>query len=118
MATFSYSLEFTIADGKLDEFKEMSTGYINNARDNEPGTLEYQWYVSDDGSKCLVIETFADSDAMMTHLGNVGPTLPALLAIAPITRVEVMGSVNDVAREALTAFGAVHFPHIGGFDKR
>ena len=40
-----------------------------------------------------------------------------LTAAAPTTRVEVLGSVSDEAREALTQLNAVHFPHLGGFDR-
>ena len=81
------------------------------------GTLGYQWYVAEDGKHALLRETFASSEAMMTHLGNVGPSLPDLLAVAPITRLEVEGDPSDDARKALADLGAVHFRHHGGFDR-
>jgi len=40
--------------------------------------------------------------------------LPDLLAIAPITRLEVLGNASDAARAAL---GAVYCPLLGGFDR-
>ncbi len=43
--------------------------------------------------------------------------MPELLEIAPITRVEVLGSASDAAREALAGLGAVHFPSPGGFNR-
>ena len=117
MSKASYVLEFTINDGKLEEFKAKSAGYIEAVKANEPGTLGYQWFLAEDGKRCLVHEAFRDSEALMAHLAHVGPTLPDLLAVAPITRVEVLGSASDAARAALTQLGAVHFPHLGGFDR-
>jgi quinol monooxygenase YgiN len=117
MSKISYILEFTIAGGKADEFKTKAQGYIDAVQKNEPGTLGYQWYVDDGGTRCLVHETFASSEALLAHLQHVGPSLPELLAIAPITRLEVLGSASTEAKDALAALGAVHFPHLGGFAR-
>ena len=117
MSKVSYVLEFSINDGKLEEFKAKSTAYIEAVKANEPGAITYQWFLAEDGKRCLVHEAFRDSDALMAHLGHVGPTLPDLLAIAPITRLEELGSASDAARAALAQLGAVHFPHLGGFDR-
>ena len=110
-------MHFTINDGKLDEFKSMAAGYISAVKQNDPDTLGYQWFVSEEGTRCLLQETFTSSEAMLTHLGNVGPSLPELIAVAPITRLEVLGTVSDAAREALATLNAVHFPHLGGFNR-
>ena len=117
MSKVSYIIEFTIKDGEVDKFKSLKPGYITSVKENEPDTLRYQWYLSEDNKRGIVQETFTGSEALMTHLANVGPSLPELLAIAPITRLEVLGSVSDDARKALADFGAVHFPHLGGFDR-
>ena len=117
MSKVSYVVEFTINDGKLEEFKAKSASYIEAVKANEPGTLGYQWFLAEDGKRCLVHEVFRDSAALMAHLELVGPTLPNLLAIAPITRVEVLGSASGAARAALAQLGAVHCPHLGGFDR-
>lgn len=117
MSKVAYILELTIADGKVDEFRSMAAGFIASVKADEPETLGYQWYLSEDGSRAILQETFSSSGALLNHLGNVGPSLPALLAIAPITRFEVIGSASDEARAALAGLGAVHFPHMGGFDR-
>ena len=86
MAKVAYIIELTIQEGKTEEFTEQASAYVTAVNDDEPGTLEYQWWISEDGERCLLKETFDASSSLMTHLGNVGPTLPNLLAIAPITR--------------------------------
>ena len=117
MAKVGYVLEMTIVAGKLDEFKALAEGFIGPTKAEEPGTLTYQWYISEDGSRALLHEVFADSAAMLNHLGRVGPTLGPLMAIAPITRFEVIGMVSADAKSALADFGAVHFPHFAGFQR-
>ena len=117
MSKVSYIVEFTIKDGKLDEFKSLAENYISTVKENEPDTLGYQWFLGEDGERCLLLETFSSSDAMLTHLTNVGPSLPGLLAIAPATRLDVLGTVGDDTRNALADLGAVHFPRLGGFER-
>lgn len=117
MPRISYLVELTIADGKLEEFKDKAKGYIKAVQEGEPGTLGYQWWIREDGTHCLLHETFESSEALLTHLANVGPSLPDLLAIAPITRLEVFGTASEQARAALAGLGAKHFPHFAGFDR-
>ena len=81
----AYLFELTIQAGKLDEFKAKAEGYTEAVKKDEPGTVEYQWWIAEDGSRCLLKETFTSSEALLQHLANVGPSLPDLLAIAPIT---------------------------------
>jgi len=112
-----YVIELTINDGGLDTFKELAAGYAAAAEENEPGTTTYQWYLAEDNSKCLLHESFTDSEALLQHLANVGPSLPDLLAVSPITRVEVFGTPSDAAREALDGLGSIYFPHFTGFQR-
>lgn len=112
-----YVVELTINDGGLDTFKELAAGYAASVQENEPTTTTYQWYLAEDNSKCLLHESFTDSEALLQHLANVGPTLPDLLAVAPITRVEVFGTPSDAAREALDGLGSTYFPHFAGFQR-
>ncbi len=116
--TVAYVVELTIEEGKQDAFKQKAAKYIEQVEAGEPGTLAYQWFLAEDGSRCLLYENFADSNALLAHLANVGPSLPDLLAIAPITRFEVLGEASADARAALADFGTVHFPSIGGFDRQ
>lgn len=55
--------------------------------------------------------------SLLKHLANVGPSLPDLIAVAPITRFEVFGDVSAQARTALDGLGAKHFDHLVGFER-
>lgn len=117
MSKVSYVIQMTINDGMLDQFKEMAKGFSSQTEANEPGTQGYNWWLSEDGKYCLLEESFESSEAMVVHLGNVGPALPDLLAVAPITRLEVYGEVSSEAREILKSLGAVHFSYLTGFTR-
>ncbi len=117
MSQVSYIVEFSIQDGQVESFKEKAQHYAHEVKADEPNTLGYQWYLSEDGSKCLVHETFTDSDALLAHLAHVGPTLPDLLEIAPITRLEVLGDASQEARAALQDFAPSHFEGLTGFTR-
>ena len=117
MSMIGYVIELTINAGGLETFKKLAAGYTTAVQANEPGTTTYQWYLAEDDSKCLLHESFTGSDALLQHLANVGPSLPDLLAVSPITRVEVFGTPSDAAREALDGLGAAYFPHFTGFQR-
>jgi quinol monooxygenase YgiN len=117
MSSVSYVLEFSINDGQLDAFKAIAQDYAASTEANEPGTLRYRWYLNADGTKCILSETFASSEACLAHLGNVGPTLPNLLALAPVTRFEFLGEPSDELRGALADLQPVYFDTLAGFDR-
>jgi quinol monooxygenase YgiN len=117
MSKISYVVQWAIKDGQLEAFKSKADGFIEAVKAKEPGTLAYQWWIAEDGRHCLLHETFESSEALLTHLGNVGPSLPDLLEIAPASRMEVYGDASPDVREALAGFDAAHFAHYGGFER-
>jgi quinol monooxygenase YgiN len=52
--------------GKLETFSELMEEMVSGAR-NQPGTLAYEWYISNDGGTVHVVETYADSAAVVAH---------------------------------------------------
>jgi quinol monooxygenase YgiN len=47
---------FKIHEGKLDEFKRLSARAMEIVRTKDTGTLQYDTYLNDDRSECVVIE--------------------------------------------------------------
>jgi quinol monooxygenase YgiN len=58
--------------GQLEVFKALVSGMVEATRANEPGALNYEWLISEDGTSCHIYERHADSAAVMTHMGNLG----------------------------------------------
>jgi quinol monooxygenase YgiN len=104
-------VDLTINEGKVDEFAGLAKAMIAGSR-KEPGTLGYDWYLSADGKRCRLVETYADANAVLAHL--TGPVLrellPRLLGLANLSRCEVYGDPGPKATEMLTGFGAEIFP--------
>lgn len=94
--------------------KEMVTA----TQSNEPGAQSYEWFVRDDSKTCHIYERYADSAAVMTHLGNFGARFAErfLDAVEP-TRLTVYGNPSEEARGALAGLNAAFMSPIGGFSR-
>jgi quinol monooxygenase YgiN len=106
-------VEVSIFPEKLDEFKEVATAFVERVRQLEPGTLSYEWYLNEDGSKCLILEWYRDSEALMAHLANIRDLYEPLFAVSEITRLEVFGHASAALREAHLPGTAFLSPWIG-----
>src|SRR5258708_13493098 len=62
----SWVNELAVKDGKLETFRELMEEMVSGAR-TQPGTLAYEWYISPDGGTVHVVETYADSAAVVAH---------------------------------------------------
>jgi quinol monooxygenase YgiN len=67
-------------DGKLEEFKRLSVQAMEIVRAKDTRTLQYEIYLSDDQSECVVLERYRDSEAVIEHGANLGELGQALLA--------------------------------------
>lgn len=110
-----YTVEWTIYDGKLNEFKEIAQAAISSTKSSEPDMLGYQWYFNDDQSKCYLLERVSDSQALLNHFENVGPILPQLSEFAEITRFEIYGNLTEEAEKAIAPLGAKTFDYYDGY---
>ena len=102
----------SISAAGLAEFKRVAAEALAVTK-TEPGTLQYDWFFSADESVCVVRETYADSDAVLAHLGNVGPLLAPLIDLGGGIKVEVFGSPSQQLLEATAALQ----PMVFGFSQ-
>lgn len=93
-------VEISITEGQLEEFKNVARIFIDRVNASEPDTLSYEWFLNDDGSKCYVIEWYKDSEALMTHLANIGDLYEPLFEVSEITRIEVFGDPSPEVKQA------------------
>ena len=113
-----WMLELGIRPGQLDALKALMSEMVAATQANEPGTLNYEWFISEDETQCHIYERYRDSAAVMTHLGSFGQHFAErfLAALEP-KRLVVYGDPNEEARAALAGFGAVHMAFLGGFAR-
>jgi len=76
---------FKFHDGKLEEFKRLSARAMEIARTRDTGTLQYEIYLNDDQSECIVLERYRDSEALIEHGAHLGELGSAILATGSVT---------------------------------
>ena len=92
-----------IKDGKLESFKQVAADCLAAVKAKDTGTTQYDWFFNDDESVCVVRETYADSDAVLQHMGHVGEHLGQLAAVADL-ELEVFGEPSPALVDAAAAF--------------
>jgi quinol monooxygenase YgiN len=92
-----------ISPDAADQFKLLAAEALAAVR-GEPGTLQHDWFFSDDGGQCVVRETYASSDAFLAHLAGAGPLLGQLVELGGGLELEVFGEPSPALRDAVAAF--------------
>lgn len=114
----AWVLEMRVKSGELDNWKTLMEEMVAATRENEPGTLAYEWFIDAEGSTCHLYERYVDSDAVMVHLGNFGSKFAdRFMAAATPAQMFVYGNADDRVRGALAAMSPVHLGPLGGFSR-
>ena len=91
---------------------------VKNTKNNEPGTLTYDWSISADGKTCYFFEHYANSEAVMIHTKTFGEKFAdRLLGMIEIESFEVFGNPDDKVKDSLSPLGAKFGQSIGGFSR-
>ena len=84
----------------------------------EPRTLGYEWYVSEDGAAVHIFEKYADSDAMLIQVnGFLEKWARRFMGCVDIKRFVVYGDPSPAAREILDGWNARYLRPFGGFSR-
>jgi len=104
MKKVQITAKFKIHKGKLAEFKKIASDCVVAVTKNEKGkgAIQYDWFFSPDETECVVRETYADSNAVLAHMGNVGEMLGQLLAMSDF-ELEVYGNPSEELQKAAAA---------------
>jgi quinol monooxygenase YgiN len=92
---------FRFLEGKRDEYLRLSEQARALVEANEPGTLQYDLYMNEDLSECLVIERYRDSQAAMDHAANLGHIFADVLATVELVHGEILGDLSPDLRANL-----------------
>ena len=113
----SWSLQMSVREGRLNDAKQLVPEMVEATR-GEPGALTYEYFLSEDGASCHIYERYADSAAVMQHLGNFGANFAErFMECFEPTSFSVYGSVSDEVRAALDGFGAAYLNTLDGFSR-
>ncbi len=113
-----WMLELSLKPGRVQEFTALMEEMVASARDNEPGTLSYEWSLSDDGNACHIFERYTDSTAVLVHGATFESKFAArFLEILIPNRCVVYGSPSQDVRTALAGFNPIYMQSVGGFNR-
>lgn len=86
---------FEIPAENLPAFKALGPRFVERTR-TEPGCMHYAFSFSGTTAHCR--EGYADAEAVLAHLQNVGELLGEALKISSIVRLEVHGPAAELEK--------------------
>lgn len=78
MSKLQVSAKMKIRDGMLEGFKRQAAECISQVKEKDPGTLQYDWFLSSDKTECEIRETYESSEALLAHVSNLSDPLRIL----------------------------------------
>jgi len=109
-------LAVEITPAQLDNFRLVVKDLVAFTHE-EPGTLGYEFYLSEDNAVCHIYERFADSAAILAHGATFAKYAERFLAACKPVRFEVYGNPSAEARAAIGDLKPIYFPYLAGFTR-
>ena len=113
--SIGWIVEAKIKDGQRSAFEAVMLDIVEATR-AEDGTLNYQYYVSDDGD-VLVYERFRDVASAHIHVTNWDNHAERWTAAAEPTRMVHLGNLPDDLRQRHAALAPLWLKPFGGFAR-
>jgi quinol monooxygenase YgiN len=111
--------EVIIEEGKIEEYEKLILQMSGVVAANEPNTMNYKFFLNRDATKCIVWETYANSDSVFAHMNGVASQkiLPKISSVSKISRIEVYGNPSKELQKTLIGFGAQIYNFFTGFSR-
>jgi len=114
----SWMFELTINDGRDSDFRALAAEMAAATERNEPGTLDYEWYVSDDGRQLHLFERYADADAAMIHMETFDEHYMArFFDVLTPTRLTLFGAADERVRAGMAELAPQIVTRAEGFSR-
>ena len=95
---------FKFHQGELEEFKRLAAQCMEIVRAEDTGTLQYDIFLNDDQSECIVLERYRDSEALIEHAVHLGDLGAAILATGWVSG-ELLGEPSAELRAQMAGSG-------------
>jgi len=102
-------VESAILPNKSTELKAVLERLIAHCRETEPGLLGFDWYINADETEVRVIETYANSDAVLFHFQNYASFRPELDACRQLQKATLLGNPNEQLQQFVNSLSAPQF---------
>ena len=114
-----FYLDLNVTNNSVN-LKEFLDGVVKSVNETEPGTMIYEYYLSEDKKKVSLIEIYkTDADAVI-HMKNflAAPHSGPFLETFEIESFKVMGNSSNELKEILNDFTKDHRKLIRGFKRK
>ena len=114
-----FYLDLNIKNNSVN-VEEFLDGVVKSVNESEPGTILYEYYLSEDKKKVSLIEIYkTDADALI-HMKNflAAPHSGPFLETFEIESFKVMGNSSYELKEILNDFTGDHRKLIHGFKRK
>jgi len=107
-----------VKPGRFAEFREVVKPLVA-ATKAEPGSLAYDYTVSEDEKLVHIFESYRDSESLVSHVTTVFPQFAdAFNECVDITAFIVFGTPDSEAKAILDGFGSTYMRPFEGFTRK
>jgi quinol monooxygenase YgiN len=111
-----WTISANVKEGRLGGLKEHIVKMVEITK-TEEGALNYGFWLNEDSTRLFIHERYANSEAAIAHIQNVGPHLDPFLDAVEMDPIDIFGNLSDEGKEAFAPFGASYTQHLNGFSK-
>jgi len=91
-----------INPGRNAAFRAISNCLVETTK-TEPGALNYEWSIAENGQTFHIYERYADSEAARFHREHVSNVLKELYAVATFNSFTLYGAPSDELKQSFAA---------------
>lgn len=114
-----------VREGKLEGEQRRVPGWVQFIRDNEPRTIAFHEYQSEDGTEVEYVQIHPDTDSFEHHMRVLAdlPELSYKETLVGTTNIRIYGRPTDVILDMLKEAAGSGVPvtifpeHLGGFTR-
>jgi quinol monooxygenase YgiN len=90
-----FIVELEVKPGQVDDLRKVARDMVAATRADEPGTLNYEYFLSADGTTCYIYERYADEAAVLAHSATFPEELSKRGHAFRPTRLTVYGKITE-----------------------
>ena len=111
-----WTVEGRIKAGQKEALESLMEEMVAAVRP-EPGTINYEWTLAEDGQHLHVYERYVDAAATVAHLGTWAKFADRFMSVVDITDFVVYSELTPELKAAVQGLNPVYMSPIGGFAK-
>lgn len=107
-----------IKEGELENLKVLRDEMTEYTKANEPGALNYEWFISSDEKFCNLFENYSDSSTAAAHMKSFGKNYAQrFMSILDVKNFTVYGEPSEELAKILTPLGVTFMKPSAGFKR-